>query len=183
MGTYSHAANGLKKVFMAEIISIIAALLSAIPGLGIIGIIGGILCLILSVIGLNEASMDDTGFRTALILNVVNIVISLFTSGDGTFNAIMSIASSVLSLASLYYVCHSASGLLRNIGQNSIAANGDTVWNINLICTIAAVICGILSIIPLINILAALASIIIVIVEIVAAIMYMIFLNNCSKAL
>lgn len=183
MGTYSHAANGLKKVFMAEIIAIIAAVLSAIPFLGIVGMIGSVVCLCLTVMGLNEASMDDEGFRTALILSVVNIIVSLFTSGDGTFSSIMSIVSSVLSLASLYYVCHSSAKLLRYVGEDSIASDGDTVWNINLICTIAAVICGILSIIPLINILAAIASVVIVIVELIASIMYMIFLNNCSKAL
>ncbi len=183
MGTYSHAANGLKKVFMAQIISIIAAVLAIIPGLGIISLIGAILCLILSVIGLNEASMDHSGFRTALILSVVNIIISLFTSGDGWLSAIMSIVSSILSLASLYYVCHTASYLLRNLGETAIAANGDTVWNINLICTVAAVICSILAVVPLINILASLASVIIVIVSLIAGIMYMVFLNNCAKAL
>lgn len=183
MGTYSHAANGLKKVFMAQIISIIAAVLAVIPSLGIIGMIGAIFCLILTVIGLNEASMDHSGFRTALILSVVNIIISLFTSGNGWLSAIMSVVSSILSLSSLYYVCHTASYLLRNLGEETIASNGETVWNINLLCTFAAIICNILAIIPLINILAGLASVIIVIASLVAGIMYMIFLNNCSKAL
>lgn len=183
MGTYAHAANGLKKVFMAQIISIIAAFLALIPGLGIISMIGAIFCLILTVIGLNEASMDHSGFRTALLLSVVNIIISLFTSGDGWLSAIMSVVSSILSLASLYYVCHTASYLLRNLGENTIASNGDTVWNINLLCTVATIICSILAVIPLINILATIASVIIVIVSLIASIMYMIFLNNCSNAL
>ncbi len=183
MGTYSHAANGLKKLFMAQIISIIATVLTRIPSLSVISMIGNILCLILSVVGLYEASMDHSGFRTALIFSVVNIIISLFTSGGGWLSTIMTIVSSILSLASLYYVCHTASYLLRNLGEHTIAANGDTVWNINLTCTVAAVICAILAVVPLINILAALASVIIVVVSLVAGIMYMIFLNNCSKAL
>ena len=115
--TFPNAYHGVKKIFTAEILSIIAAFLAlvtavvaivaavsmaageedaaAAAGLGTVGLIiaSGVLYIIsyiMNLVGLHQAGKDEANFKTAfiimiftLILTVVTVIINTISSGNG----------------------------------------------------------------------------------------------------
>ena len=182
MSNYAEASQGLRKMFIAQIGAIVCTVIGAIPIIGLIGALGALVFSVISIIGLHQAGKDIEGCKTALYLTVANIVVSLL----GQIKAISGVADivgKIISLAIVYFVCTSVAAVLKSEGHAGIAAKGEKVWSINLICTVVSVICSILALIPLINIIAGIASFVIVIVSIYAGILYIIFLKQSSEAL
>lgn len=184
---YPNAAKGLKTMFLAQIISIAAVVIAAIPFIGIVGGIAAIVCGVFFLLGINMAGNDDEGYKKAFTYQIATIIIgvlNLFLGDVFLIGTLISIASSITSLLVIYYICTTTSKLLRTVGQDAIASTGDKVWNINKICTIISVICEIIAIIPILGtIIAGIIGFVVAIVLIVAGIMYLIFLNQSSKAL
>lgn len=180
---YQNASNGIKKIFLTQILGIIAVVLACIPFLGILGVIASIIGLVLTLVGLKEAAADSPGYQTAFIIAIINLIVTCLAFISGVFGSIMSIVATILSLATLYYVCHTTADLLRSTGENDIAADGISVWNLNLICTAVAVICSILGLLPFLKGLVTIISVIVAIVSIIATIKYISFLNNSASAL
>lgn len=183
MRTYPRAADGLKKMFIAEILVIIGSLLAWIPLLGsVLSIVGGILCLV----GLHTAGGDDEGYRSAFTLSIINIVLTVilvFVAAVPILGSLLSIVSSLISLAVIFYVCRTTSNLCSATGHEDVARKGNTVWTINLVCTIVSVVLSLLILIPIVNVLAAVAMLVVAIVELVGYILYLIFLYKGSAAL
>ena len=180
MFRYPNASDGLKLMFYGEILVIIGTLLVWLPLVGVLLLlIGGIV----SLVGLNRAGKDDEGYRTAFMLNIINIIVGLFSGGNGTLSAIMSIISSLISLAVIYFVCTTTANLLHSVGAVETEQRGRTVWNINLVCTVVSVVLMLLAFIPIVNILAAVGMIIVVIAELVGYVLYLMFLNASYQAL
>ena len=181
MNQYPNAASGLKKIFMGQILAIVSVVLMVIPILNIVGIILLIACCVLDLIGINEAAKDSDGYGKALSFTIANIVISIieiFLDSESVLYQLLEIASSVCSLAILYYICTTTADLLRRKGAYQIADEGDRVWNINKICLIISVVCSALAIVPIINIIAVLALLAVALVSIYASIIYIIFLKK-----
>ena len=65
MGYLSNAAKGLKMMFWAQIVSIFAVTLSAIPLIGVIGSAATTLCSVITIIGVYVAGKDDTLWKIA----------------------------------------------------------------------------------------------------------------------
>ena len=104
MKQYPKAAEGLKLMFYGELLAIIGILLTIILIGPIIALVGEILVLV----GLYRARMDDEGYGTAFMLSIVNIVLSivgLFVPSDGLLGSLLSIISTIISLAIIYFVC------------------------------------------------------------------------------
>lgn len=182
MNRYPNAAEGLKLMFYGEIVAIIGAFLGIIPLLGgLLALAGGVV----SLVGLNKAGADDEGYRTAFMLTIINIIVSLVSSfaGDGVFGTLVGIVSSVLSLAVIYFVCITTANLLHSVGASELERKGNTVWTINLVCTIVSVAVMLLAYIPIVNILAAVVGVISALVALVGYIMYLMFLNGSYKVL
>ena len=182
MKQYPNAANGLKLMFYGEILTIIAPLFLLVPWVGtILILIGGVL----SLVGLNQAGSDDAGYRTAFVLTIVNLVLSIVVLfvGDGFLATLIGLCSSVLSLLIVYYVCITTANLLHSIGEENLSSRGRTVWMINLICTVVGVVISLLMYIPILNVLAMAASIIMVIVQLIGYILYLMFLYGSCKVL
>ena len=100
MKQYPKAAEGLKLMFYGELLAIIGILLTIILIGPIIALVGEILVLV----GLYRARMDDEGYGTAFMLSIVNIVlgvVSLFVPSDGLLGSLLSIISTIISLAIL----------------------------------------------------------------------------------
>ena len=178
---YPNASGGLKLMCTGEILTIIGAVLTIILIGPIISLIGSIVALV----GLYRARQDDEGYGTAFTLSIVNIVLGLvgmfFPEGFGA--SLISIISSIIALAIMYYVCTTTSNLLHSVGEETIAARGQTVWNINIVCTIVSVVLSILAYVPLLNVLAAFGAVVVVIVELVGYILYLMFLYGSYNAL
>lgn len=168
-------SKALKWIFIAEILSILAV----IP---LVGTILAIIGFVLNLVALHGASKLENGYHTAFTLSIVGIVVSVISlfAGSGVFGTIVSIVSSVVSLGILYFVITTSCGLLNGKGAADVAKKGETVWKINLVCTIVSVV---LSLLSFISVLAAILSVIVAIVEIVGYILYLIFLWHAQKAL
>ncbi len=115
---YRNVGSGLKLLFIAQIVSIIAAVFSLVPVLGfLLALASGVL----NFMGLWQAAKDEQGYQTAMIITIVNVVLALLTSIP-IFGKIIKIVRSILSLIILYYVCNTTANLLRNVGRADIAA-------------------------------------------------------------
>lgn len=177
---YLLAGKGLHTMFVAEIIILVSAF---IPLIGIIGILVG---LVLSLVGLHTASKTHSGFQAAMTMTLAGIAVSLisiFLPDGGLLGTLISIVSNVLSLAVTYFVCITASDMVEELGQYEVAQRGRFVWKLNLICTVVTVICAVVVFIPILNILAAIAAVVTGIAAIVAGILYLMFLHGASKCL
>lgn len=178
---YPNAANGLRLMFIGEILTIVGAVLTVILIGPIISLIGGIMALV----GLYRARIDDEGYNTAFMLNIVGIAVNIIALffGSGFGGSLMDIIKTIISLATLYYVVNTTSNLLYSMGENDLSARGKTVWSINLVCTIVTVVITLLAYVPLLNLLAAVAAVLLLIVQLVGYILYLVFLYKSYKAL
>lgn len=179
MNRYANAGDGLKKMFIAQIGAIVCSVLALIPIINIIAAIGAIVFAVLSIWGLYTAGRDIEGCKTAFIVTIISLVISVistFTSGSAFLAVVFDIADSICAFLVIYYVCTSVGEALKESGAADVAGKGETIWKINLVCYAASIVISILSVIPFINIIAGICAIVIAIVSIVAGVLYMIFL-------
>lgn len=171
-------SKALQWLFIAEILMIFS-------GAGLIGTILGIVAFVLNLLALYGASQLDSGYHTAFILSIVGIVVSVISTfaGDGFFATLVGIISDVVALGILYFVVTTTCKHLDDRGAVELSMKGDSVWKINLICTIISVVLSLLMYIPIINVAAAVVIVIVAIVMLVAYIRYLIFLWKSHKAL
>lgn len=166
-------SKALMWLFISQILSILSGLLAVL----------GIVAFVLNLLALYGAGRKDQGYKTAFILSIVGIVVSIVgaIAGETVLGSIISIISIVINLGILYYVVITTNSCLEGSDAPDLAAKGNNVWKLNLICSIAAVVLTVLLLI--VPMLAAVLAIVVGIVEIVAAILYMIYLYKSSKAL
>ncbi|MDD6160845.1 MAG: hypothetical protein PUB51_06935, partial [Oscillospiraceae bacterium] len=74
-------------------------------------------------------------------------------------------------------------GLLRRSGADAVAKTGDTVWKINLLCTVVGVVLSLLSGIPILGAVATVLNVLVSLVQIVGGILYIIFLYKSAAVL
>lgn len=161
---YPNAHDGVKKIFVAEILSLIGSFLSAIVlGFSLLGIIaieensdtgavaafGGIalfglaaaviliIAFIMQIIGVNRAAIDEPAFKTALYLIIAGIVISLLSSffgNNATVQAIFSIISDVIQLAITIFIIQGIRNLAVKLNNPDMDAKGNNIFKI--ICAV-----------------------------------------------
>ncbi len=190
---YAIAGGGLKLMFIGTLIS----MFSFVP------LIGGLLTLgggITTLIGLIKTTSADPGYKkavTMLILQIVATVALAITTamavggaigGSGGLAAgglflmlISSILMFVFAFMQTYHVCNTTSSLLRAVGEESIAANGDLVWKLNGLCYIISAIATVLAV--FLTGLADLLSTLVTIISLVASILYVIFLYRSQQSM
>lgn len=167
-------SKALKWIFIAEILSII--------GNFVLGGILGIIAFVLNLLALYGAGKLEKGYNTAFVLSIVGIVLSVLSLINSVaLSTIVSVVSTVVNLAILYFVITTTCKLLEAQGANDIAQKGVTVWKINLICAVAAVVLILLCLISLA--LAAILSVVAGIVALVGGILYLIFLYKSYNTL
>ena len=190
MGYYQNAARGLKMMFWAQIVSIIAAVFSSIPLIGVIGSLAGVACYAITIMGVYVAGKDDEGFKKAFILTVVSLALSLVSVIlgfipllGGVLSTIIGVLTSILGLIVKFYIITTIAGILRRIGADDVADKGKTVWQIVMFCTVAGAIISILILIPIINIIASVFAYIVAVADVIGAILYLVYLYKSYKAL
>lgn len=178
---YPHAADGLRLMFIGEILSIVGIFLTLILIGPVVFLIGGIM----SLVGLYRAREDDEGYNTAFRVKIAGIAVNLIGVffSSGFIGGVLDIAGTIISLAVLYYAVNTTANLLYSVGESKISERGKTVWTINLICTVVSVIITVLAYVPLLNILAAAAAVVMLIVQLVGYILYLVFLYGSYRAL
>lgn len=172
MNDYTTAGRGLNKMFYGQILCILGFL-------PLVGWIAAIVGLILFLVGLNEAGRADAGYRTAFLVTIANLVVSLLSGVLG----ILSIVSDILAIAAVYLVCITTANLLFSKGDPATAGRGLFVWKLYAACMVVEIICAALALIPLINLLAWVVLVITAIMSLVGGILYLMFLYRASKSL
>lgn len=151
--TFPNAFEGVKKVFIAEILALIAsgcmvlgaiiAAASAMAG-SLSGAAGGgffviasfvlsLLSLIFNLIGLSKASQDEAAFKTAFYCAIVNLIatfviriIGIAVPGNA-INYVSTIISTALSIAIIRYVVKGITSLAEKLGRNDIIDYGGKI--------------------------------------------------------
>ena len=181
MNQYYNAGAGLKKMFIGQVGAIVCTILAIIPFVGIIGGTGALVFAVVSLVGLYGAGKDIAGCRTAIFLQMLAFVLSVFSmffAGNWPMLVLFNTADSILSFLIVYFVCNSVSDVMLAVGADDTAKKGRTVWRVNLLCYIATIVILLFSFVPIVNVIAAVASLAVMIVSVVAAIMFMLFLNK-----
>lgn len=187
------AGNGLKLMFIGTILG----MLSFIPALGGILAIAG---WVISLVGLAKTTGAAPGYKTAMIMLVIQIVISIIAGvmaaaalggvflGSGAVAVggfagvtLLSVGSQILAFLQTYFVCTATSGLLREIGEESVAVKGDMVWKLNALCYLVAIVVLILA--GLVASLAAGLDVVNVIVSLVADVLFVVFLYQSQRVM
>ena len=179
---YPNAANGLRLMFVGQILMIVGVLLAWVPLVGALLIIAAP---IVELVGVYKAGADDENYRGTLVFVALVLMVNFISGfkGEGFLGSILDMVSEVLNLMVVFSVCNTTSNLLHSIGQEALSQRGTTVIKIYTACTAVSIVCQVLGIIPIINIAAALVAGISGLVMVVGYVMYLLFLNGSSKVL
>ena len=145
---FPNALKAVKKLFIAEIISIAAALVAvtsaillAIPNTGLTGAglaLGGAIAMIavfvLQLIAMIQGGKDAEGFRTALWVTLIAIAVSITsavlqsieaTKGLTILISVMNAFVSVAGVLVIYIVLQTIAGLAKSLKDNELADKGN----------------------------------------------------------
>ena len=206
MKRYPNAADGVSKLFLAEILGIIGAVASlivvffaattvtstiggyvdgALGSLGLMAMLGaivsilGIARLILSMIGLNTASRDCESFKTALYIVNVGLV-CLIIGGmmdNGIIKTILEVISSIVNVVVLLLVVQGVSTLLP---ESELVEKGKRIYSIAMVAVLVSIVCSFLGGIPLIGFILKLAG---SVCNIIYYVLYISFLSRAKAEL
>ena len=189
MGKYPGAVVGMKKIFAAQIVSVISILFVFLPFEQIVIVIVG---LVLAMLGLMQAEEDHQDYRKAWKLVLINIVLSMIKINVSMIPAIGDIlatlaglASTVVELQTVNYVMKATGQLLDHTDSGNISKTEKIVWSIYQIFIIVGIICTVVNMIPLIS-MSPFSSVIRILVGLfffVAGIAYLIYLGRALKGL
>lgn len=194
--TYPHAAAGLKTVYQARLVGLISIVLVIVPIVQVLAVAAMLIAGFLALVGLAQCRKDDKGYRTAfnmviagLVTNLAASLVSAYAGAEGFAGIcgnILSIATDVLSLASLYFVCITTNRLLKEVAAaENLIDRGIVVWKLNVVCTVILLVCYLLRMIPgnIAVIIAGYLAIFAVIAQIVGNVLYILYLRNAYRAL
>ena len=186
MNNYLNAGEGLRKMFIASVGSIVCIVLSIVPLVNIFAGIGIIAFSVISLIGLYNAGKDIAGCKTAFMLTVIHVILNVtgtFFNSIGLSSSIFDFAGEIVSLLITYFVCTSVADVMRQIRAFDVADKGIRVWKINLGCTIASIVLSLLRLIPGVKGLAGIIAVVVAIISLVGSILYMLFLSASAAKL
>ena len=147
MMTYPNAAAGLKTLYQAKLVGLISIVLVIVPIVQVLAVAAMLIAGFLALVGLAQCRKDDKGYRTAfnmviagLVTNLAASLVSAYAGAEGFAGIcgnILSIATDVLSLASLYFVCITTNRLLKETAAaENLIDRGIVVWKLNVVCTV-----------------------------------------------
>ena len=196
MMTYPNAAAGLKTLYQARLVGLISIVLVIVPIVQVLAVAAMLVAAFLALVGLAQCRKDDKGYRIAfnmiiasLITNLATNLVSAYAGTEGFAGIcgnILSIATDVLSLASLYFVCITTNRLLKEVAAaEKLIDRGIVVWKLNVVWAIILLVCYLLQMIPgnIAAIIAGYLAIFALIAQIVGSVLYILYLHNAYRAL
>ena len=165
---FENAYEGVKKIYTAEILAIVAAacgIIAAIVGVvslasrsaggllgtGFFGIAAAVLFVvsyIMNIVGINRASKDEAAFKNALYVVLAGIVVSIVGSffKEGTFmNGLFSTLNTVCNFLVTFLVCQGIINLAEKLEDAAVAEKGKKVQKLMLIVWIIAIVVKLIS--------------------------------------
>ena len=196
MMTYPNAAAGLKTLYQARLVGLISIVLVIVPIVQVLAVAAMLVAAFLALVGLAQCRKDDKGYRIAfnmiiasLVTNLATNLVSAYAGTEGFAGIcgnILSIATDVLSLASLYFVCITTNRLLKEVAAaEKLIDRGIVVWKLKVVWAIILLVCYLLQMIPgnIAAIIAGYLAIFALIAQIVGSVLYILYLHNAYRAL
>ena len=147
---YPEACAGVKKIYTAEILSLVATVLTVTVVLSPAAAVLFIISFVLKIVGINRAARDEEAFKNALIAVIVGIVASAIVAlskNDSFMHGLGSTLNNICNFLVSYLVCKGIVNLANRLGDEEIAARGQkvmklltTVWAIVIVIELISVI-------------------------------------------
>ena len=139
MRNYPNAGDGLRKIYLAAIGSIVCSFIMIVPMVEFVGAIGVIVCSVITLIGFYQAGKDIEGCKAAFILQIIALIVNIldtFTS----LPAFMSFVSEILPVVAICLMCWSVSNVLKEIGADKIAKQGMVAMITYIGCRVVSIV-------------------------------------------
>ena len=209
---FPNAAKGVKRIFTAEILALIGGIcgtigiitlviaLAAASGKSATGTIaaGGataifmlaagilsIIAFIMIIVGVSNASKEESSFKAALICIIIGIVGSLISSifsGNATVSAIGSLISSLATLFSTIFIITGIIKLADQLNNGEISAKGNNILKMIIVVNVLAIIANLIVLILGGMTASTVAAIIALVAGILSIVQYIMYLSFLAKA-
>ena len=201
---FPNALEGVKKIYKAEIIALIGAILGFVAALlslvgaqsGSLGGLAGagiliiamsvlfIIAFIMNIVGLNKAKPDEENFKNALYMVFAGIVLSIVVGAtkDGTLiHTLGESLSNICNLLVNYLVATALLNLANRLGDDVVAKKAASVRTLLTIVWVIALVLNVMG-----DVLTSKAGIIAVVLALIASVVeiiaYIVYLGLLSKA-
>ena len=209
---FQNAYEGVKKIFTAEILSLIASVCTTIEMVltvvgvsaasndsagGTVAALGGVVVLglgamvlavisfIFQLIGVNKASHDEPAFKIVLYIIFAGIALSVIGgafSGNATVKNITTILSSAVNLAVTVFIIQGIKNLAARLNNDEVINKGDTIFKIIIASYALIIIAQIVAAIAQNGTGAIIALVFILIAGILSIVQYILYIIYLNKA-
>ena len=207
---FPNAANGVSKIYTAEILGLIgvacllvsaiiavigvvtesAAILGSLPFIIAYGVLA-IISFILQIVGINKASKDDAKFKNAFVWLIIAIIAAgaqgAFAESNEAISSLFQAITNVANLLVTVYVLQGCISLAKQLGNSDVEAMGNKT--IKMIIISYAIILAMLVITIIFGLIgkgegaaAIIVAILGIAVAVVSIIAYIIYLKTLSRA-
>ena len=201
---FPNALEGVKKIYKAEIIALIGAIVGFVAALlslvgaqsGSLGGLAGagiliiamsvlfIIAFIMNIVGLNKAKPDEENFKNALYMVLVGIVLSIVVGATKEGTLIHTLAESLSNICNLlvnYLVATALLNLANRLGGDVVAKKAASVRTLLTIVWVIALVLNVMG-----DVLTRKAGMIAVVLALIASVVeiiaYIVYLGLLSKA-
>jgi len=170
---FPNAYEGVKKIYKAEIMALIASVLLLIGSIisatglqagestasgegllvggGLLVIVAAVLMIIaaiMNIIGVNRASKDEAAFKNALIALLFGIAANILTSAfsnNPTISSIGKTLANVTEILASYYICTGIINLADRLSDSDVSARGKKIRSILMGIWVASAVLNVLT--------------------------------------
>ena len=206
---YPNAANGVKKIFIAEILALVAVILGAAANIAdifltkadgtdegtsavvtILGVGFGVVALVsffLNMAGVSDASRDEGAFKNAFVAIVAGIA---FTLANGFFNVsqnafwedVFEITVDIASLVATLFIIIGIRNIADALKDEKIGKKGGALLNIVFIFSAIAILDKTVLLFVQDKTIVAIAGVLAIVAAILAIVKYFLYLSYLAKA-
>lgn len=169
---FPSAFSGVKKIFTAEILRLIASVIGVITYvlllvaisaktadgaftsggasliLGIVTMIIGLVAFIINLVGIIQAMKDEGSFKVALIFVIIDVIAGIlqgiFTSNQ-TVTSIFNVVQTLSTLLVMIFIIRGIQNLAVRLGNENVLNNGKTILTLIIVVQILALIAAIIA--------------------------------------
>ena len=208
---FPNAANGVKKLFTAQVLSLIAAIATIIglalliitaasaeanveggaiaAGLGTIVLMGAasvliLIAAIMSLVGLIQSAKDEGAFKTALFaigISLVAAIVAAIFSSNGIVQSVCQIVQNVMSIAVTIFVITGVTNLADKLNNAEVSQKGRNLLKIIVCIYVLALIATIISLIFGGAFFSVTAAILALVAAVLDVIAYFLYLSLLNK--
>lgn len=208
---FPNAAKGVKRIFTAEILSLIAALASIVAiGMGVITVAAqktdagsvevaagvgtvilfsaaaviALISAIMALVGIINASKDEGAFKAALIailVYAIAAIVAAIFSQNSTVQTICQIVQKLMDIVVTVFVIKGVSNLAVKVGNSNVAQQGNRLMAIIVIIYLLSLVASILVVVFGGMFASVTAGIIAIAALVLSVIGYIVYLSLLSK--